>query len=367
MLYIDNWNETQQRFINWWNNSNTGSPLMWIVSEREEPIEPLEAEIEFPDAEHFHTDVEEKSKRYRNFCRSHQFHAEAFPNFDLNIGAGSIAVYLGSEPKFRQDTIWFKKCMKGELDEQPPLQFDPNNMWFKKHLTLMERARELAQDCYLVNIPDLVENIDILSAMRGPMEMCYDLLDYPDETKAYINQIDDMYFKYYDPFYDRIKAEDGSSTYTAFNIWGPGKIAKIQCDFSALMNPAQFRIFIQESLRKQAKQLNHTVYHLDGPDAIKHLDALLEIDEIQAIQWTSGAGKEDGISEVWMEPIYDKVCAAGKSLLIYAEDGDVHRWIERIDMLVQRYTSKGLYIQFPDIMSAADAKLLLETAKKRWS
>ncbi len=367
MQYISNWNEVQGKFVHWWNNNNTGSPLMWIVSKRETPIEELEVEIEYPDAEHFHTDVEEKSKRYRNFCRSHEFHAEAFPNFDLNIGAGSIAVYLGSEPDFKYDTIWFNECMKGEMDKQPPLKFDINNKWFQKHLRLIQRAKELAGDSYLVNIPDLVENIDIVSAMRGSQEMCYDLLDYPDEVKAYIAQVDEMYFKYYDPFYNIIKAGDGSSTYTAFNIWGPGKTAKIQCDFSALMSPTQFREFIQGSLRKQAEKLDNVVYHLDGADAIRHLDAILEIDAINAIQWTSGAGKEDGINEIWMEPIYDKVTAAGKSLLIYGEDGDVHTWIKRIDKLVSRYTTKGLYIQFPQVMSEADAQLLLKAAKENWS
>lgn len=60
-----------------------------------------------------------------------------------------------------------------------------------------------------------------------------------------------------------------------------------------MLSPDNFRDFIQESLREQAKKMDQVLYHLDGPDCIRHLDAIMEIDEIDALQWTSGdAGPE---------------------------------------------------------------------------
>ena len=53
------------------------------------------------------------------------------------------------------------------------------------------------------------------------------------------------------------------------------------------------------SLQQQCQKLDYTLYHLDGPDAIKHLDALMEIEELDALQWTPGAGKPDGGDELW--------------------------------------------------------------------
>src|SRR5699024_7599957 len=146
-------------------------------------------------------------------------------------------------------------------------------------------------------IPELMENIDVLASLRGAQNTVYDLIDEPEEMEERIQQVTDVYFDYYDRFYDLVKDTDGSSSYTVFQIWGEGKTAKIQCDFSALMSPNQFREFIVDPLRQQARKLDHVLYHLDGPDAIKHVDALMEIEEIDALQWTSGDHGPDGTLE----------------------------------------------------------------------
>ena len=61
--------------------------------------------------------------------------------------------------------------------------------------------------------------------------------------------------------------------------------------------------------------MDHSFYHLDGPDATQHVDALLEIDELHGIQWTPGAGQEPVESEVWW-PMLHKIQEAGKSLFL---------------------------------------------------
>lgn len=365
MKYKNNWEETKERFKAWWRCKNTGRPLMGIVARRKVILEELEPENAFKTPEDFHLNVEEIVKRYRNYCKSHLLLAEAFPNLDLNIGPGSMALYLGSEPGFSWDTVWFKECVKLGWNEWGPLHYDPENYWLKLHLSLISKAHDLANGDFLVNIPDIVENADILAAMRGPQEFCYDLVDEPELMKSYIKQVDDLYFKYYDAMYDIVKCEDGSCSYTAFNIWGPGKTAKIQCDFCALMSPKQFREFVQPSLRKQCRLLDNSLYHLDGPDAIKHLDALLEIEELNAIQWTPGAGKPDGAWEGWY-PVYDKVNASGKSLWIMFTDGEIGDWIEGADKLVKRYGTKGLYLLFPE-MDEEDAISLMDRAESDWT
>ena len=45
-----------------------------------------------------------------------------------------------------------------------------------------------------------------------------------------------------------------------------------------MMSPEDFRKYIQPSLREQSEKVDHVLYHLDGPAAIKHMDALMEID-----------------------------------------------------------------------------------------
>jgi len=364
MKYKKNWAETQEKFTNYWQQQNTGRPLMIVVAKKEE-AKPLPTELKAVDMVDKYQDANRMVARYRHFCENHLFLAESFPNMSVDFGPGSIAAYLGSDIEFRPDTIWFTEVVD-DWEETPKLTFDPENKWFQRHIKLYKDIHKQAAGDFLIPIPDLMENIDVLVSLRGGQNTIYDLIDEPKIVEERIAEVSDVYFEYYNHFYEIIKDPvDESCAYTVFQIWGKGKTGKIQCDFSALMSPAQFHDFIKEPLRAQAKQLNNVLYHLDGPDAIKHLDALMEIEEIDALQWTSGDHGPDGTLEDWYV-IYDKARLAGKSLWIKIYTGDLDEQIRGVDKLVARYGSHSMLLHF-DIMSEADAKKLLEHAEQHWS
>ncbi len=364
MEFNHNWEETKARFLAWWQGENLDRPLMKVVAKRQSPLEELEESWPPKTLEDRHLEVDRKVINMRNYCRNHRFLAEAFPSLDINIGAGSLAVYLGLEPKFARNTVWFEQCID-DWDSWGDLKYDPENYWFKRHVALLKKAKELAKSAYFINIPDIIENLDILAAMRGTQNLCFDLIDQPDVIKKYLDQLDQLYFKYYDLMYDIVKADDSSSSYTTFSIWGPGKVAKVQCDFSAMISPQHFREFALPSLVKQCDRLDFSLYHLDGPDAIKHVPAVMEIEKLNALQWTPGAGQPDGGDSSWY-PIYDQVVAAQKSLWIMLSTGGLADWIRATDQLVQRYGPEKLYILYPT-MSESDADFLLNKAEKDWS
>ena len=244
-------------------------------------------------------------------------------------------------------------------------QFDPENKWFKKHINLVKSCRELAGNDFYVDMPDLMENIDVLASLRGAQETLFDLLDEPEKVGERIQEVTDVYYDYYDCFYDAIKDEEGGNAYTVFQIWGPGRTVKLQCDFSAMMSPEDFRKYIQPSLRTQSENVDHVLYHLDGPQAIKHMDALMEIDGIDALQWTSGDAGPDGTLPDW-DVIYDKAIAAGKSIWVKVYSGEFEDWIRNVDRLVKKYGSHSLFLLFPE-MSMEQAVYLLDYAEKNWS
>ncbi len=364
MKYKKNWEETQKKWESYWKRQNTGRPLMCVWGTKEEARDlEREAALKPTSMEDKYQDAERMVERFRYFCETTEFLGESFPNISLDFGPGSMAGYLGSNIVFNEDTVWFEECVEDWLDYKD-LEFDPENAWFKKHIALFNKVKELAGDDFLIGIPDIMENIDVLASMRGAQDTIFDMIDEPEEMTRRIGQIDDIYFKYYDQFYDIVKADDNSSCYTVFQIWGPGKTAKLQCDFSAMMSPDNFREFIQESLRRQAKQLDNVIYHLDGPDAIKHCDAIMEIEEIDALQWTSGDYGPDGTFEEWYE-IYDKAVAAGKGLWVKVYSGEFESWLERLDKLIARYGTNALFLYF-NPMPIEQAERLMEYAEKNW-
>ncbi len=364
MKYKKNWEETKMKWESYWKRQNTGRPLMCIWAEKEEVRDPeREAALKPISMEDKYQNAERMVERFRYFCETHEFMGESFPNISLDFGPGSMAGYLGSNIVFNEDTVWFEEFVEDWL-EYKDLAYDPENVWIKKHLELFRRVKELSGDDFLIGIPDIMENIDVLASMRGAQNTIFDMIDEPEEITRRIGQIDDIYFNYYDQFYDIVKAEDKSSCYTVFQIWGPGKTAKLQCDFSAMMSPDNFREFIQDSLRKQARQLDNVIYHLDGPDAIKHVDAIMEIEEIDALQWTSGDYGPDGTFEEWYQ-IYDKAVAAGKGLWVKVYSGEFETWLERLDKLIARYGTNALFLYF-NPMPMEQAKKLMEHAEKYW-
>ncbi|MDP6449171.1 MAG: trimethylamine corrinoid protein 2 [Lentisphaeria bacterium] len=356
--------ETRARFEAWWQRSSIGRPMLSFWAPRDKPLSDADDPPAFVTAEQQYTDVDLKVRHYRHFLDFNVPMAEAFPNFGAELGPGAMALYLGSEPVFAWDTLWFNACVS-DWDERGELRFDPDNHWWQVHLKMIRHASELAAGDFLVNIPDIIENVDILAALRGPQNFCFDLIDEGPRMKRCVEQIDDLYFTYYDAMYDIVKAADGSSSYTCFQIWGPGRTAKIQCDFCAMMSPKQFTEFVQDSLRKQCRRLDNSLYHLDGPDAIKHVDALMEIEELDALQWTCGAGQPDGGSECWY-PIYEKVRTANKSLHISLADGTLDDGIRAADRLVNRLGSDGLYLLFHYDISETAGRRLIEHAEKHW-
>lgn len=363
MKYKDDWIVTQEKFKLWWQGKNSGRPLIRIVAERDIVLEPLEEVKTAATPQELYLDVDNNLIIYRNYCKSHIFMGEAYPAFSCDLGPGSMALYLGAEPNFSYDTVWFRECIKEWKDWQE-LKFNSDNHWWKTHLNMLQRAKEASNGDFFVNIADIIENLDIPLVMRGTEKLIYDMMDEPETIKRCVRQIDDAYFKYYNAMYEIVKGEDNSSSYTAFHIWGPGKTAKVQCDFSAMMSPNQYREFVLPSLKKQCKQLNQSLYHLDGPDAIKHVDAIMEIQNLNALQWTCGAGQPDGGCEKWY-PIYDKVRSAGKSLWIMLYDGTPKDWVQSAEKLIKRYGTSAMYLTFPD-MDEKTAKTIMEKVEREW-
>ena len=383
--YKVNMEAAKEKFRNYWAHKNTGRPLMCVIARRPEveqysdgtPVEGgyldqicqgkyynMPEELKWKDMEDKYQNPQRIVDRYRYFCQTHAFLGESFPNLNIDFGPGSLASYLGSEIGFKEDTVWFNKCLDG-WDGVPKLTFDPENKWFKKHLQLAKDCQALAGDDFYVDMPVLMENIDVLASLRGAQDILFDLLDEPEMIGERIQEVTDIYYEYYDRFYDVIKDEEGGNAYTVFQIWGPGRTVKLQCDFSAMMSPEDFRKYIQPSLRSQSENVDHVLYHLDGPAAIKHMDALMEIDGIDALQWTSGDAGPDGTLPDW-DVIYDKAIAAGKSIWVKVYSGEFEDWIRNVDRIVNKYGSHSLFLLFPE-MSMEQAAYLLDYADRNWS
>jgi len=361
MLNKHNLTETRQRFADWWQCSNTDRPLMQVRAWRDVPSAPLVTLPPFS-SEQKHSDINIILPSYLNFAHSVDFLCEAIPNLNLNFGPGSMAIYTGAQPRFETDTVWYEPCIS-DISTHPALMFDPDNYWWQRHFSLVEEARKCVGEDMYVCMPDIVENIDIIAAMRDPQELCFDLFDHPEHVKRLIVDTDKLYFEYFDRFLPLVSI-DNTMMFTAFDILGEGKVGKVQSDFAALIGTEQFDEFCLPSIKQQCDKLDYSYFHLDGKECIRHLDSLLAIESLSAIQWTPNVGMPDGGNEHWFS-MYDKVRNAGKAMHVFINDGGFDGWLATADKFIKRYGCRGVYLLFP-MMTQAQAQALEHHALTHW-
>jgi len=335
-----NWEDTKQHFADWWHRE--GLVLsMWGAPVREgSPHANTTTPMEAQSLRQHHADAELRAQRNHHRLAQQSYPADVLPIADTNIGPGSLALFLGSEPGFSPETVWFEPCIRAceRPEDLPPLQFDEANEWWQVTEATLKACADLGRDKYLVGCPDLVENVDILAALRDPQTLLMDMIERPQWVEQKIVEINQVWFAAYQRIYDIIKLPDGSSAFGAFRLWGPGKTAKVQCDACAMFSPDMFQRFVVPSLTEQCQWLDNSMYHLDGTQAVyHHLEALLEIESLDAIEWTPQAGIEGGGNPRWFE-MYKKILEAGKSVQVVDVDKD------EIIPLLDAIGGKGVYV-----------------------
>jgi hypothetical protein len=339
IMWKSNWEETKQHFIDWWHHDGLvlGS---WGAPEYDgQPHEETEAPPKPESIRDRFTNGEQRAIWNHHRLARQFFPADVLPVSDTHIGPGDLALLLGSEPGFSKETVWFNPVFHRDLEPEklPPLIFDETNPWWQVIEQTLKTAADLARGKYLVGCPDLVENIDILAALREGQNLLLDMIDRPEWVEYKVQEINRVWFEAYQRIYDIIKLDDGSSVFGPFRIWGPGKTAKLQCDASAMFSPAMFERFVTPGLTEQCEWLDFSIYHLDGTQAICHLDNLLHIAPLDAIEWTPQAGLENGGHARWYD-LYRQILEAGKSLQVVGVTK------EEIVPLLNAIGSKGIYI-----------------------
>ena len=286
------------------------------------------------------------------------FPADVLPVANSDLGPGSLALFLGSTPEFSADTVWFHPCIAdvAEPEQLAPLRFDEQNRWWRLTEDILRRCTAAARDKYVVACPDLVENMDVLSSLRGAQTLLFDLKERPDWVEQKIREINEVWFAAYERIYNLIKLDDGSSAFGAFHIWGPGRTAKVQCDASAMFSPAMFRRFVAPALSAQCDWLDFALYHLDGTQALVHLDSLLAIESLDAIEWTPQAGIESGGHKRWHD-LYRRILAAGQSVQIVNVEPD------ELAPLLDAVGTKGVYV-LVQFRNERDAEQVLERVRQ---
>lgn len=351
MLNKENWEETKRHFEAFWQQDyeERCNLVMHLPAQvRQEAL----LSVQPKNTEEYYTSPEVLYARWKNNALENRCLAEGLNSYCLYFGTAGHAAYFGAQPNYAPDTIWFAPLL--EEPDAEKLHFDKNSPHLLQQKEIARTVAQKAKGEFLVGMTDNCGIIDALAQLRGPQNLLVDMLDNPEFVQEACKKITGAWEETQQDFFN-ILAEnnEGGSTQGWMQLWCPGRHAQIQCDFSVMISPDMFEEFVLPEIESCSKFLDHTTYHLDGQEQIRHLDLILSVKELDNIQWTRVAGQPK-VSTFIKE--LKKIQAAGKGLILIPEK-------EEIPFLLENLSHKGLHL-FADAADDQEAEDIIRLAKR---
>jgi len=341
MIIKEDLEESKERMKSWWDHETTDRPtIAYNVLESPNSAKALIASgaLNYELGKNW-DGIESVLDTFENNSDGLVWGGECIPRYFPNYGPGAMAAVLGVIPEFKSGTIWFHR--KTEVKDIVPLlesaKLNDNNEWYLRLKRTTEiAAKRGAKHNYCVAMTDLGGILDILVSFLGPQEIIIQMRRNPELIDTCRAIILEKYLKLYDELQNIInKHVDGCDTW--LNLWCPKRYYTMQSDFCVMLNQKYFERFVLPDLKEQAEHMDHSIYHLDGPEQIRFLDDILKV--VDGIQWVPGAKPgipQDGADE-WMS-LYKKIQKAGKNIHMTLLDCPV------VPKVYKQLDPKGLFV-----------------------
>jgi hypothetical protein len=349
MLYKQDWEEAQQRIMAWWQGEVIDRPCLQITAPRVEAWDAESKTLPEPASlDERWTNVDYVLRSAADHIRRTFWGGEAFPLFHPNLGPDAFAAFFGGELRFVDPWTSWVPPMIADWETAPDLVIREDNPWWQLQFQLVRKSMAQGEGKWITGIPDTHSGADALAALRGRNQLCLDLYDQPERVKEAMDRMVEAVLQVYEVYYDLVDPEANGSTSGWLAAWWPGRAHVVQSDYIALVSSKMVEEFFLDSIIAEAKWMDRAIFHLDGPDAVRHLDLLLGIPEIQAIQWVPGAG---ALPMTRWIPLLKRIQAAGRSLHLWV-------WAHEVLILLEELKPEGLMLS-TNVGSEAEARDLL--------
>ncbi len=322
----------KQRYSEFWNGTYKGRALMHLRAKKPNANIWYKGDIvalghNTDDLTKFYTDTQTVVNRHELYTNSTAYFAEAFPSAVVNLGPGVLAAALGCEVKLMQDSVWFEHFIEEWEDDYK--EFDENNIWWQRTMALTKALSENANGNYMVGVADLNSVSNAMSLMRGSEDLAVDLIADPEIVHQYREKMTDVWFYCQKKLFEITQtAQKGYTDW--MGMYAPDLGVAAQCDFSTLISTDMFKEFFMQEIHRQCEEIPYPIYHLDGPDCIRHLDLLLGEEKLRAIQWQPGAGAPPCCDEQWL-PMLKKIQDSGKGVYVFAKMHEVETLVKNLN------------------------------------
>lgn len=225
---------------------------------------------------------------------------------------------------------------------------------FERQMETIRELLELSKGDYPVSVTDNAGVIDALAAIRGTDNLLMDMITDPEFVEEGLQKLLPIYKQTEEALFDLVKENNEGSVLTWMQLWAPERMAQMQCDMSVMISPEMFNRFVMPELEELCEFLDVPVYHFDGQEQIRHLDSLLSLDKLRAIQWTHVAGQP--LTSEFI-PVLQKIQQAGKNLILFPKPHEVEKLLDEL-------SSTGLHLKIDGVQTVAEAEELMKLIEK---
>lgn len=328
-VYKPDWQEARQRLSAWW----TGQSVDRVPALVTAPIKPLAPRIASASkaVPAMYTDPETVFRNLEYQLERTFWGGEMFPHHFVYLGPMFGLTYLGCEPNFQPGTTWYEPCLR-DWSGLAHIRFDPRNRWYQLTMDLVRRSAERADDRWLVTPSAVIlALIDTICGLLGNEKTLLAMVEHPEAIRAARDCMMPWSRQTYDACYALVKPQEAGAI-DWMQVWAPGRVISTQCDMCVMISPEMFRDFVLPELVDIYNHVDYGIYHLDGPEEIRHLDALMQIEKLHLIQWVPGSrmknpGHGDPLN--WLD-LFKRIQAAGKKVLVYCPPERVRPLLDKI-------------------------------------
>lgn len=265
-------------------------------------------------------DTDYQIRKFEKTLPGKKFHAETFPVFWPNLGPNVFAACYGCRHEYGEVTAWAEPSL---FDEGPPFEgmvienglpmINWQSDYIQKLDEMTKQAIERSDGRYMVGYTDLHPGLDFAAALRGTEQLLYDVYDQPDEIIRLTRHVHQDFLRIYER-YDSMLKHAGHYSVSWLNVPASGRLHIPSCDFASMISQEQFIDLAMNDLAAETTSMDINIFHVDGPGVARHLDQILTLPKLNAIQWVQGVAEDAPIMQ-WV-PMIKKVQTAGKGIMI---------------------------------------------------
>lgn len=324
-LYKPDYERTHARFEAFWHREIIDRPPVSIPLPKP-GAKPRWAQRSYPDHSSRWLDIDERVSQIEADLANIDFLYDSLPIAWPNLGPGIFSAWCGCPYSFGEETGWTKPAILDWGCDFDSVRLDMGHPLFQKTVEFTQKLLGRAEGKFIVGLTDFHPGGDHLAALRDPANLAVDLMENPDWVRRALERSYPEYYAAYGVFYRMLREKNMPIT-SWTSIIHDGSFYLPSNDFSCMIGKRMFDEFFLPGIAQECAFYERSLYHLDGPGALKHLDSLLEIRELDAVQWVCGYGNE-GFGR-WAQ-VYQKIQKAGKGIQLMCHVSELSQVFETL-------------------------------------